>query len=297
MRWQLADEERDGQPALFGVDELVGPQRGTGSLSHLEFPARDGQTHSEPGSGPVPRCRFAGTINVYRGCSHACTYCLTGDTRILMVDGSSKLLRTIQVGDRVYGTQCDSNGRRYVPTTVQAHWQTIKPAYRVELVDGTALTASADHRFLTDAGWAYVSGRRAGRRYLAPGQQLHGVWERKVAIRSIAPLGTTLPMYDITTGNRRTSSPNGVISHNCFARPTHDYLGLGIGEDFDRKIVVKVNAVERVRAELAPPRLDGRGGSPWVPTPTRNQRCEGKLQADPRGGRSARRPRATRSRS
>src|SRR5262249_49168241 len=28
----------------------------------------------------------------------------------------------------------------------------------------------------------------------------------------------------------------------CFARPTHEFLGLGIGEDFERKIVVKVNA-------------------------------------------------------
>ena len=36
----------------------------------------------------------------------------------------------------------------------------------------------------------------------------------------------------------------------CFARPTHRYLGLGIAEDFDRCIVVKVNAVERVEAEL-----------------------------------------------
>jgi DNA repair photolyase len=36
----------------------------------------------------------------------------------------------------------------------------------------------------------------------------------------------------------------------CFARPSHDYLGLGIGEDFEKRIVVKVNAVERLRAEL-----------------------------------------------
>src|SRR5437762_3278832 len=36
----------------------------------------------------------------------------------------------------------------------------------------------------------------------------------------------------------------------CFARPTHEYLGLNIGSDFDSKIVIKVNAVERVRAEL-----------------------------------------------
>ena len=43
----------------------------------------------------------------------------------------------------------------------------------------------------------------------------------------------------------------------CFARPTHSYLGLNIGEDFDRKIVVKINAVERLRAELAEPRWRG----------------------------------------
>jgi DNA repair photolyase len=36
----------------------------------------------------------------------------------------------------------------------------------------------------------------------------------------------------------------------CFARPTHEYLGLNGAEDFERKLVVKVNAVERVRAEL-----------------------------------------------
>jgi DNA repair photolyase len=43
----------------------------------------------------------------------------------------------------------------------------------------------------------------------------------------------------------------------CFARPTHEYLGLGIGEDFERKIVVKVNAVERLRAELRSPTWGG----------------------------------------
>ena len=36
----------------------------------------------------------------------------------------------------------------------------------------------------------------------------------------------------------------------CFARPTHEYLGMNGAEDFERRIVVKVNAVERLRAEL-----------------------------------------------
>ncbi len=43
----------------------------------------------------------------------------------------------------------------------------------------------------------------------------------------------------------------------CFARPTHEYLGLDIGRDFERRIVVKVNAVERLRAELRSARWTG----------------------------------------
>ncbi len=59
---------------------------------------------------------------------------------------------------------------------------------------------------------------------------------------------------------RHTINPYRGCSHACvycFARPTHDYLGLGIGTDFERKIVVKVNAVERLRAELRAPSWDG----------------------------------------
>ncbi len=59
---------------------------------------------------------------------------------------------------------------------------------------------------------------------------------------------------------RHTINPYRGCSHACvycFARPTHDYLGLGIGTDFERKIVVKVNAVERLRAELRSPRWEG----------------------------------------
>src|SRR5439155_10598079 len=39
--------------------------------------------------------------------------------------------------------------------------------------------------------------------------------------------------------------------HNCFARPTHTYLGFNAGRDFEREIVVKVNAPELLRTELA----------------------------------------------
>ncbi|HEY6140181.1 MAG TPA: PA0069 family radical SAM protein [Thermoanaerobaculia bacterium] len=43
----------------------------------------------------------------------------------------------------------------------------------------------------------------------------------------------------------------------CFARPTHEYLGLSAGLDFETKILVKEDAPELLRAELMSPR--------WIP--------------------------------
>lgn len=43
----------------------------------------------------------------------------------------------------------------------------------------------------------------------------------------------------------------------CFARRTHEYLDLDPGRDFDTKIMVKVNAGELLRRELAAPRWSG----------------------------------------
>ena len=63
----------------------------------------------------------------------------------------------------------------------------------------------------------------------------------------------------------------------CFARPTHAYLNLNIGEDFDRKIVVKINAVERVRAEVQAKRWAGDLIAMGTNTDP-YQRCEGKYR-------------------
>jgi DNA repair photolyase len=43
----------------------------------------------------------------------------------------------------------------------------------------------------------------------------------------------------------------------CYARPSHQYLGLGAGTDFDRKIVVKTNAPELLRARFLQPSWQG----------------------------------------
>jgi DNA repair photolyase len=400
------------------------------------------------------RMPFDYTINPYRGCSHACTYCIAGDTPILMADGRAVPVAKVSVGDRVYGTEARGRYRRYVPTSVLAHWETAKPAYRVTLEDGTELISSGDHRFLTERGWKHVTGTEHGlqrrpflttnnamigvggfaappiedegyrRGYLCgmirgdghvgsyvypdavaggrahtrfrlalvddealdrtagylgldgvdttrfgfhPGTATHkpvhairtqrrvdvelirsliawplepsaswrkgflaGIFDAEgtcardvvrisntndliiahitdclealefsyvvedranglrnvrllggfrerlafvhtvdpaitrkrtfdgLALKSNAPLrvvsieslGIDMPMFDITTGTGDFIA-NGVVSHNCFARPTHTYLDMDAGRDFESKIVVKVNAPEVVRRELA----------------------------------------------
>ena len=53
-----------------------------------------------------------------------------------------------------------------------------------------------------------------------------------------------------------TVNPYRGCSHACvycFARPTHTYLGFDAGRDFEKEIVVKVNAPEVLRKELARP--------------------------------------------
>jgi DNA repair photolyase len=126
-----------------------------------------------PGSSPVP---FDWTVNPYRGCSHACTYCLAGDTPILMADGRTQPLDELRVGDQIYGTVPDGNSRRFVVTTVLDHWSTTKPAYRVTLQNGTRLVTSGDHRLLTTLGWRFVSETpNHSRACLTPGDMLLGI--------------------------------------------------------------------------------------------------------------------------
>jgi DNA repair photolyase len=57
-----------------------------------------------------------------------------------------------------------------------------------------------------------------------------------------------------------TINPYRGCSHACvycFARPTHTYLDMNAGRDFETKIVVKVNAPEVLRRELAAKRWKG----------------------------------------
>ncbi|MEO8323757.1 MAG: radical SAM protein [Actinomycetota bacterium] len=241
---------------------------------------------------------FNYTINPYRGCSHACSYCTWGETPILMAGGRTKRMADVRAGDVVVGTERQGRYRRYVTTQVLDHWETVKPAYRVTLDDGTALVASGDHRFLSDRGWKYVSGgeREAGRRphitsnnsLLGPGQIVGGPDFESAAIKNSPPrkveaveaMGVEMPMYDITTGTGDFIA-DGVISHNCFARSTHTFLGMDAGKDFETKIIVKVNAGELLRKELRKKSWTGEGIAMGTATDP-YQRAEGRYQLMPK---------------
>ncbi|CCH88049.1 Radical SAM domain protein [Modestobacter italicus] len=288
MRW-------DAQRLDFAEpDALPGLPTVRGLLRSVEVPEFPGLTFHEvraksalnavPKGSAMP---FGHTINTFRGCSHACVYCVAGDTAVLMADGSQRAIADLRVGDRIIGTEKRGSYRFYVETEVLAHWSTVKPAYRVRLADGTALVASGDHRFLTGRGWRHVTGSVDGRPYLGVGEELSGlgaslataprssragdrrepvaVLERRpllvgtlvrgdpeLTVTAVDDLAAEMPMFDITTSTGDFIA-NGVVSHNCFARGTHEWLELDTGKDFDQQIVVKTNVVEVLRRELARP--------------------------------------------
>jgi DNA repair photolyase len=447
VRWQEQIINQESQRSLPGYRDTV--VRTFDAPEALNTRFHEVRTKSALNRVPAAsRVPFEWTVNPYRGCLHACTYCAHGDTRVLMADGTHRALADLVLGDEIYGTIRRGSYRRFTRTQVLAHWSTIKPAYRVTLADGTELVVSGDHRFLTRRGWKHVTGTEQGRdrrphltigsrmlgtgafatapdetpdyrrgylcgvirgdgtigsyAYTRPGRErddhhrfrlalvdtealhraqrylladdvatdefafattgrpmtairtqarsrverireliawplspsddwrkgfLAGIFDaegscgrealriantdpliigwieaclrhfgfdavrepktvrlrgglverlrffhmtrpviaRKQSLEghaiktdadlrvvSIEPLGKAMRLFDITTGTGDFIA-NGVVSHNCFARPTHEFLDFNAGRDFEREIVVKVNVPEVLRAELARP--------------------------------------------
>jgi DNA repair photolyase len=83
-----------------------------------------------------------------------------------------------------------------------------------------------------------------------------------------APEAMGMRFHEVRAKSALNRVPNGPYGFNwtvnpyrgcshacvyCFARPSHTYLGFNAGRDFEKEIVVKVNAPEALRAELARP--------------------------------------------
>jgi DNA repair photolyase len=253
-------ERAPTQPGLFDIPGAIARTFDTPGFAGMTFYEINAKSLlNRVGSGS--RVPFEWTVNPYRGCSHACVYCLGGDTQILLADGHTRPLAEIRVGDKIYGTVRFGSRRRYAVTEVLDHWVSYKPAHRLTLTDGTELVASGDHRFLTTRGWRHVAegDRLAGFGLTPPTGPLEGEYvatSGNLDVKRIEPVQQKVNLFDITTGTGDFIA-NGVVSHNCFARNTHTYLDLDAGRDFDTKVIVKVNAGAVLRRELAAPRWSG----------------------------------------
>jgi DNA repair photolyase len=76
--------------------------------------------------------------------------------------------------------------------------------------------------------------------------------DARLRVLDIEPLGKALRLYDITTETGDFIA-NGIVSHNCYARPSHAYRNLSPGIDFETRLFAKVNAAEQLLEELSRP--------------------------------------------
>ncbi|MBI1732326.1 MAG: PA0069 family radical SAM protein [Gammaproteobacteria bacterium] len=168
MAARYLDWQREAFDDGWAPDEATPPPATTVTIEHPRT------IISRNESPDIP---FEASINPYRGCEHGCVYCLSGDTPILMLDGTTRPLSDLRTGDQIYGTVRKGWYRRYAPARVLGHWSVIKPAYRITLEDGTKLVAGPDHRFLTERGWKFVLGTQQGRTrrpHLTAGNKMMG---------------------------------------------------------------------------------------------------------------------------
>ena len=130
-------------------------------------------------------------------------------------------------------------------------------AIPVEAIKGRGAATRLAHRFTKDArdgfddGWGGLD-EAAGQAGAAVPTQL--IWEQA---RSAISRNQSPDIYFEQSINPYRGCEHGCIY--CFARPTHSYLNLSPGLDFETKIIAKRNIAALLRAELASPRYVPQG--------------------------------------
>jgi len=139
------------------------------------------------------------------------------------------------------------------PTRIAAAQPTLVP---LDSIKGRGTATAMPHRFEQrereqyDDGWGTLD-QDAAEEHLAPATQIIEEHAKKIVSTNQSPDIS----FDYSINPYR-GCEHGCIY--CFARPTHSYLNLSPGLDFETRIIAKVNAAERLRETLASPRYEPR---------------------------------------
>ena len=118
-----------------------------------------------------------------------------------------------------------------------------------QALKGRGTAWAIDHRFSRQAGQSFDDGwgtleQAATEERIAPATQI--IEER---VKSIVSSNDSPDISFDLSINPYRGCEHGCIY--CFARPTHSYLNLSPGLDFETRIIAKVNAAERLRETLS----------------------------------------------
>lgn len=145
--------------------------------------------------------------------------CMTGDTRVLMSDGNEKLLKDINIGDRVATYK---NGE--ITESKINNWknQGLDDVFEVEMESGKTFKANERHPFLMERGdkkeWVRIQGMREGDLILSVLKlnslnHLNTYKITKERVISIKKKGRE-DVFDIEVDKTENFIANGFISHN-----------------------------------------------------------------------------------
>ena len=126
VRWSNLTAEGEPQHKLPGYRDPASVRRFSApealDMRFYEVGAKS-VLNKVPDASAMP---FRWTVNPYRGCSHACSYCLRGTRR---PDGGRphQQIREIEIGDRIYGTAATASTAGSSDRDLDK-WSSIKPA-------------------------------------------------------------------------------------------------------------------------------------------------------------------------
>lgn len=99
-------------------------------------------------------------VNFCIGCRHDCRYCVSGDTLILMANGTQRKIETLLPGSKIIGVEKTETGWYFCPSTVLNIWNVKKHSFGLS-TEISKTNCSANHQWLTERGWKETAVHRS----------------------------------------------------------------------------------------------------------------------------------------